>query len=433
MSQPTPAQASLAAPSQPAAPILPLWQLLFCGAFVVTLSMGIRHGFGLWLQPICMERGWSREAFSFALAIQNLVWGAAGPLVGWWADRKGATAPLWLGALLYAAGLWGMASSTDLTLFTLNAGILIGCAQACSTYAVVYGVIGRHVSAQQRSWAMGITAAAGSFGQFLMIPLSSTLIAGVGWQPALWALATTALLIIPLGWGLRQDRPVPRPGAAAQAGGAPAIDSHGPASALGALREALSHPSYQLLTAGYFVCGFQLAFIGVHLPSYLKDHALPAHVATTALALIGLFNIFGTYGIGWLGQRWSKPYLLAGIYALRAVAMLAFIAVPPTALSVSVFAATMGVLWLSTVPPTNAIVAQMLGVRHLSMLGAVVFLSHQLGSFCGVWLAGHLYDLTGSYRVVWWIAIALGVTAAVLNLPVREHQPPKGRLASASA
>ena len=432
MSHPTPAQADAPLP-----PVLPLWQLLVCGAMVVTLSMGIRHGFGLWLQPICMERGWSRESYSFALAIQNLVWGLAGPLVGWWADRKGATAPLWLGALLYASGLWGMASSTNLTLFTLSTGILIGCAQACSTYAVVYGVIGRHVSAQQRSWAMGITAAAGSFGQFLMIPLSSSLIAGIGWQPALWALALTALLIVPLGWGLRADRPAPARAESAPRGanGAPppGPDPHGPTSALAALREALSHPSYQLLTAGYFVCGFQLAFIGVHLPSYLKDHALPGHVATTGLALIGLFNIFGTYGIGWLGQRWSKPYLLSGIYALRAVAMLGFIAAPPTALSVGIFAATMGVLWLSTVPPTNAIVAQMLGVRHLSMLGAVVFLSHQLGSFCGVWLAGHLYDLTGSYQVVWWIAIALGVTAAVLNLPVREHQPPKGRLGTASA
>lgn len=431
MSHPTPTQAPAAAPLPS---ILPLWQLLFCGAFVVTLSMGIRHGFGLWLQPICMERGWSRESYSFALAIQNLMWGAAGPLVGWWADRKGATSPLWLGALLYAAGLWGMASSTSLTLFTLSTGVLIGCAQACSTYAVIYGVIGRHVSAQQRSWAMGITAAAGSFGQFLMVPLSSTLIAGVGWQAALWALAGTALLIVPLAWGLRADRPTPPPAvSASQPDRATAIDPHGPNSALGALREALTHPSYQLLTAGYFVCGFQLAFIGVHLPSYLKDHALAPTVATTALALIGLFNIFGTYGIGWLGQRWSKPYLLSAIYALRAVAMLAFIATPPTALSVSLFAAAMGVLWLSTVPPTNAIVAQMLGVRHLSMLGAVVFLSHQLGSFCGVWLAGHLYDLTGSYQVVWWIAIALGVTAAVLNLPVREHQPPKGRLGATPA
>lgn len=431
MSQPPLSQVH---PSAPLPLILPVWQLLLCGAFVVTLSMGIRHGFGLWLQPICMERGWSRESFSFALAIQNLMWGLSGPLVGWWADRRGATAPLWLGALLYAAGLLGMATSTHLGLFTLSTGVLIGCAQACSTYAVVYGVIGRHVSAQQRSWAMGITAAAGSFGQFLMVPLSSTLISGVGWQSALWVLAGTALLIVPLGWGLRADRPAPHPSAAhAQPGMTIAIDPHGPVSALGALREALAHPSYQLLTAGYFVCGFQLAFIGVHLPSYLKDHALPAHVATTALALIGLFNIFGTYGIGQLGQRWSKPYLLAGIYALRAVAMLAFIAAPPSALSVGLFAATMGVLWLSTVPPTNAIVAQMLGVRHLSMLGAVVFLSHQLGSFCGVWLAGHLYDLTGSYQVVWWIAIALGVTAAVLNLPVREHQPPKGRLGAAAA
>ena len=421
--------------SSPAASPLPLWQLLACGALIVTLSMGIRHGFGLWLQPVTMERGWTREAFSLALAVQNLVWGAAGPFVGWWADRQGALKVLWLGALLYALGLAGMATSTSVAAFTLSTGVLIGCAQACSTYAVIYGVIGRHVSAAQRSWAMGITAAAGSFGQFLMIPLSSTLINSLGWHQALWALAAAALLIAPLAWGLRLDRPLARSGSTASSSPASpssAQDALGPLSALGALREALGHPSYQLLTAGYFVCGFQLAFIGVHLPSYLRDQQLPGHVATTALALIGLFNVLGTYSVGWLGQRWSKPYLLSGIYALRAVAMLIFIATPPSALSVGIFAAVMGALWLSTVPPTNAIVAQMLGVRHLSMLGALVFFSHQIGSFAGVWLAGLLYDRTGSYQVVWWLAIALGVLAALLNLPVREHQPPRGRLGTAA-
>lgn len=398
---------------------LPLQQILICGALIVTLSMGIRHGFGLWLQPICMERGWSRETYSLALAVQNLVWGLAGPFVGWWADRRGARGALVAGAVLYAAGLLGMALTTSPALFTFSTGVMIGCAQACTTYAVVYGVIGRHVSDPgQRSWAMGITAAAGSFGQFLMIPLASTLIATLGWQQALWALALSALLIVPLARGVRKDQPI--------------IDATAalPQGALAALREALTHPSYQLLTAGYFVCGFQLAFIGVHLPSYLKDHQLAPQVATTALALIGLFNVLGTYTVGWLGQRWSKPHILASIYALRAVAMAAFMATPPTPLTVGLFAAVMGALWLSTVPPTNAIVAQMLGVRHLSMLGALVFLSHQLGSFVGVWLAGRLYDSTGSYDLVWRIAIGLSIAAALLNLPIREHQPPRGRLAS---
>jgi predicted MFS family arabinose efflux permease len=400
------------------------------GALIVTLSMGIRHGFGLWLQPITMDRGWSRETYSLAMAIQNLMWGLAGPVVGWWADKRGAFRILLWGAALYALGLIGMASSPSTLAFCLSTGVAIGCAQACTTYSVVYGVIGRHARPDQRSSSMGITAAAGSFGQFLMVPVSSTLITQLGWQNALWCLAASALLIVPLAWGLRHDRPLPNP--APGAGSVSASDRE-PLSAGAALREALSHPSYLLLTGGYFVCGFQLAFIGVHLPSYLRDHQLPSHVATTALALIGLFNVIGTYSVGRLGQRLSKPYLLSGIYTLRAMAMLAFISTPPTAWSVGVFAAVMGVLWLSTVPPTNAIVAQMLGVRHLSMLGALVFLSHQVGSFLGVWLAGRLYDLTGSYQVVWWGAIGLGLMAAALNLPIREHQVPRGRLAGAAS
>lgn len=425
-------------PKPPAGDVhLPLWQVLVLGAMIVTLSMGIRHGFGLWLQPITMERGWSRETFSMALAIQNLVWGLSGPVVGWWADKRGAFRILLIGAGLYALGLIGMASSQSTLAFCLSTGALIGLAQACTTYSVVYGVIGRHARADQRSSAMGITAAAGSFGQFLMVPVSSTLIANFGWQNALASLAVAALAIVPLAWGLRRDRPIPvsvpttAPGSEGSTGIAPAASLE-PASAGAALREALSHPSYLLLTGGYFVCGFQLAFIGVHLPSYLRDHHLPAQVATTALALIGLFNVFGTYSVGWLGQRWSKPYLLSGIYTLRALAMLAFISLPPSPLSVGIFAAAMGFLWLSTVPPTNAIVAQMLGIRHLSMLGAMVFLSHQVGSFLGVWLAGRLYDITGNYDVVWRIAIGLAAVAAALNLPVREHEAPRGRLGVAT-
>ncbi len=402
------------------APRLPLAQLLLCGALVVTLSMGIRHGFGLWLQPIVMERGWSRESFSLAMAVQNLVWGAAGPLVGWWADRRGAFSVLWAGALLYACGLLGMSLSDTPTLFMLSTGVLIGLGQACSTYAVVYGVLGRHVDAHQRSWAMGITAAAGSFGQFLMVPVSSLLISHLGWQHALWALAAAALLLLPLAFGLRDDPQALRRQAAQHTATPDQTTAH-------ALREAFTHPSYLLLTAGYFVCGFQLAFIGVHLPSYLKDHQLPPEVATTALALIGLFNVVGTYAAGSLGQRLRKNWILSAIYALRAVAMVSFILAPLTPMSVALFAAAMGTLWLSTVPPTNAVVAQMLGVQHLSMLGALVFFSHQIGSFLGVWLGGRLYDATGNYNVVWWLAVALSVLAALLNLPIKEHQTPASR------
>lgn len=401
-------------------------QLLLCGALIVTMSMGIRHSFGLWLQPITMAHGWTREDYSLAMAIQNLVWGAAGPLVGWWADRSGAFKVLWSGAVLYALGLIGMAATSHHLSFVLTCGVLIGLAQACSTYTVIFGVVGRNVSLSQRSSAMGITAAAGSFGQFLMVPVSSGLLHRLDWSAALLVLAALAMAIGPLAFGLRE--PPSRPSDHDQANAPAPVATQ---TARDALREAFHHRDYLLLTAGYFVCGFQLAFIGVHLPSYLKDHQLAPQVATTALALIGLFNVLGSYAAGALGARLRKNRILSAIYFLRAVAMLLFIATPPSAWSVAIFAAAMGSLWLSTVPPTNAIVAQMHGVRHLSMLGGFVFFSHQIGSFAGVWLAGWLYDLSGHYDPVWWLAIALGVLAAIVNLPIREDRPPASRLVHA--
>lgn len=384
-----------------------MFQVLLCGALIVTLSMGIRHGFGLWLQPITMDRGWSRETFAFALAVQNLAWGLAGPLAGMWADRFGAFRVLVVGAVLYAAGLAVMASATSGVGFLGGTGVLLGMAQAGTTYAVIYGVIARNVAPEKRSWAMGVAAAAGSFGQFLMVPVENWLIAGAGWQNALFILSIAALLIIPLAFGLKE------PPRAATAGGPQQ-------TVRAALKEAFAYPSFRLLMAGYFVCGFQVVFIGVHLPSYLKDQGMTPQVATVALALIGLFNVFGTYAAGALGQRLAKRHILAAIYLLRAVAIVLFISLPLTPASVYVFAAVMGLLWLSTVPPTNAIVAQIFGVQYMSMLGGFVFLSHQVGSFMGVWLGGLLYDRTGSYDIVWWIAIALGVFAALVNLPVRE-------------
>ena len=390
-----------------AAPRLSMAQVLWCGAAIVTLSMGIRHGFGLWLQPITMERGWTRETFAFALAVQNLAWGLAGPFAGMLADRFGAFRVLAAGGVLYALGLVLMAMATSGLAFTGSAGVLLGMAQAGTTYAVIYGVIGRQVDPAKRSWAMGVAAAAGSFGQFLMVPVENWLIAGFGWQSALFILGCAALAIAPLALGLRE------PEAAAHTG---------PRQTVGAaVREAFAYPSFRLLMAGYFVCGFQVVFIGVHLPSYLKDQGLSPQVATVALALIGLFNVFGTYAAGVLGQKLAKRYILASIYLLRSVAIVAFLALPLTPWSVYVFAAVMGLLWLSTVPPTNAVVAQIFGVQYLSMLGGFVFLSHQVGSFLGVWLGGLLYDRTGSYDVVWWIAIALGVMAAAVNLPIREQ------------
>lgn len=387
---------------------LSITQVLVCGATIVTLSMGIRHGFGLWLQPITQAQGWTRETFAFAIAIQNLAWGLSGIFAGMVADRYGAFRVIIIGALLYALGLCGMALATSPLMFTLATGALIGMAQAGTTYAVIYGVIGRNVPAEKRSWAMGVAAAAGSFGQFLMVPTEGFLISQLGWQEALLVLAAATLLMIPLARGLKEST--------FGGSGAPVRQQ----SIGQALREAFKYPSFQLLMAGYFVCGFQVVFIGVHMPSYLKDKGLSPQVASYALALIGLFNVFGTYAAGVLGQKMPKKYILAFIYFARAIAISAFLLVPLSPMSVYVFSSVMGLLWLSTIPPTNATIAQIFGVAHLSMLGGFVFFSHQIGSFMGVWLGGYLYDRTGSYDIVWYIAIALGVAAALVNLPVRE-------------
>ena len=392
---------------------LPLPQLLLCGAAIVTLSMGIRHGFGLWLQPMTQAHGWTREHFAFAIAIQNLAWGTAGIFAGMVADRFGAFRVLIAGALLYAAGLFGMAMASTPLLLALTTGVLIGAAQAGTTYAVIYGVIGRNVPAERRSWAMGVAAAAGSFGQFLMVPVEGLLIRDFGWQQALIALGLMVLVIVGLAFGLRE------PGFAG--GAAPRREQ----TIVQALREAFAYPSFQLLMAGYFVCGFQVVFIGIHMPSYLKDKGLPPEVASYALALIGLFNVFGTYAAGALGQRLAKRHILAFIYLARSTAIVLFLLAPLSPLSVYVFSCVMGLLWLSTVPPTNAVIAQIFGVAHLSMLGGFVFFSHQIGSFLGAWLGGVLYDRTGSYDIVWYLAIALGVFAAIVNLPVRESAIPR--------
>nr|WP_295773673.1 MFS transporter [Rhodoferax sp.] len=387
---------------------LSIAQVLACGATIVTLSMGIRHGFGLWLQPITQEHGWTRETFALAIAIQNLAWGIAGIFAGMAADRFGAFRVIIVGSVLYALGLVGMAHADTPLLFALSTGVLIGMAQAGTTYAVIYGVIGRNVSAEKRSWAMGVAAAAGSFGQFLMVPTEGFLIGHFGWQEALVMLGAASLLMIPLAWGLREPT----------FGGATAAPRE--QTILQALREAIKYPSFQLLMAGYFVCGFQVVFIGVHMPSYLKDKGLSPQVASYALALIGLFNVFGTYAAGVLGQKMQKKNILAFIYFARAIAISLFLLAPLTPTSVYVFSSVMGLLWLSTIPPTNATVAQIFGVAHLSMLGGFVFFSHQIGSFMGVWLGGYLYDKTGSYDIVWYIAIGLGVAAALINLPVKE-------------
>ena len=387
---------------------IPLLRLLLCSALVVTVSMGVRHGFGLWLQPITQAQNWSRETFAMAMAIQNLTWGLVGIFSGMLADRFGAFRVLIGCSVLYALGLVGMAYAQTPLMFAMTCGVLIGMAQAGTTYPVVYGVIGRNVGIERRSWAMGVAAAAGSFGQFLMVPVEGWLIMDLGWQQALVVLGAACLLILPLAIGLRE----PQMGHVSSVSRQQTIAQ--------AVREAFAYRSFQWLMAGYFVCGFQVVFIGVHMPSFLKDRGLSPEVASYALALIGLFNVVGTYAAGALGQRLSKPRILSAIYLLRSVCITVFLLTPLSPASVYVFSALMGLLWLSTVPPTSAVIAQIFGVAHLSMLAGFAFFSHQIGSFMGVWLGGLLYDRTGSYDVVWWCCIALGVFAGLANLPVRE-------------
>ncbi|MBU3636279.1 MFS transporter [Polynucleobacter sp. es-MAR-4] len=393
---------------------LSLVQVLIFGGLMVTFSMGIRHGFGLFNLPITSANGWGRETFALTIALQNLIWGAVQPITGALADRYGAFKIMIAGGALYALGLAGMAVSTDALNFSLAGGLLIGLAQTATTYSVIYGILGRNVPAEKRVWAMGIAAAAGSFGQFLMIPVEQGLLSSFGANDALLMLALMASLMIPIAFMLREPN-------------ANNLQQASDQTIKQALKEAIGNPSFKLLTLGYFVCGFQVVFIAVHLAPYLKDLSkiypdvgAPA-VATTALALIGLFNIFGTYSAGILGQRFPKRYLLSGIYILRSVAIMSFVWLPLSPASTYIFAAIMGFLWLSTIPLTNAIVAQIFGVKYLTMLSGLVFFSHQLGSFCGAYFGGYLFDRTGSYLIVWNIAIALGVFAFLVNLPVKER------------
>ncbi|OWS71521.1 MFS transporter [Polynucleobacter aenigmaticus] len=393
---------------------LTLQQVLIFGGLMVTFSMGIRHGFGLFNLPITSANGWGRETFALTIALQNLIWGVVQPITGALADRYGSLKIMVAGGVLYALGLAGMALSTDALNFTLTGGLLIGLAQTATTYSVVYGILGRNVAAEKRVWAMGIAAAAGSFGQFLMIPVEQGLLSNFGANDALLILALMASLMIPIAFMLRE----------------PVITNAHPGNnqtIKEALKEAMGNPSFRLLTLGYFVCGFQVVFIAVHLAPYLKDLSTiypsvgAPVVATTALALIGLFNIFGTYSAGMLGQHFPKRYLLSGIYIFRSIAIMGFIWLPLSPATTYIFAAIMGFLWLSTIPLTNAIVAQIFGVKYLSMLSGLVFFSHQLGSFCGAYFGGYLFDRTGSYLIVWNIAIALGFFAFLVNLPVKER------------
>jgi len=382
--------------------------VLICGGLILTLGMGIRHGFGLFLQPMTADLHWSRETFAIALAVQNLVWGATQPFAGVLADKYGSARIVVGGCLLYVLGLALMAHPGSPWQFVMSAGVLIGVGLSGVTFSVVNGVLGRAFPPEKRSMALGIAAAAGSFGQFAMLPITQTLLTHVGWYGALLTLSAIGLLILPLSAAMVEK-------------GTRAAHAF-QQSAGQAMSEALGHRGYVLLTVGFFVCGFQVVFVGVHLPAYLADHHFAPHVAVTALALIGLFNIVGTYTAGWLGSRLPKRHILAFIYFARAIVIALFVFMPLTTLSVYAFAVALGLLWMSTVPPTNAIVAQVFGVRYMAMLSGFTFFSHQIGSFLGAWLGGRLYDATGSYDIVWYLSIGLGIVAGLLNLPIDERQ-----------
>ena len=390
--------------------------IMLGASLILALSLGVRHGFGLFLSPMSADFGWGRGVFAFAIALQNLIWGIAQPFTGALADRFGAQRAIIVGGVLYAVGLVLMGLADSPLSLSLSAGLLIGIGLSGTSFSVILGVVGRAVPVEKRSMAMGIAAAAGSFGQFAMLPGTLGLIGWLGWSAALIALGMMVALIVPLALMIK-DRPQV---------------SQGPQQTLGeALREACGHSGFWLLALGFFVCGFQVVFIGVHLPAYLVDQHLPAIVGTTVLALVGLFNVFGTYIAGWLGGRRSKPRLLSALYLARGVVITLFISVPLSVWTAYAFGIAMGLLWLSTVPLTNGTVATLFGVRNLSMLGGIVFLFHQLGSFMGGWLGGYLYDHTGSYDLVWQISILLSVLAAALNWPVREQ--PVARLQGAQA
>ena len=383
--------------------------VLVCGALALFMALGVRQDFGLLLAPISRDTGWAVGGLALGFAIQQIVWGLVQPLAGAVADTRGARVVVIAGGLIYAAGLCVMALGGGVLAFQLGAGVLVGAGLACVSFSVVLGAIGRAAPPEKRSVYAGIATAGGSFGMFAFVPVGRDLIAGLGWQGALLGLAAIALLILPLALALG-GRPQ-----------APAAVQPGPS--LGdALRLASGHGGFRLLTLGFFVCGFHVAFISVHLPAYVASCGLPDSVGAYGLALIGLFNVAGSLAAGQLGSRHRQKYLLAGLYAGRGVAIAALLLLPKTAPVVLAFTAVMGALWLSTVPLTSGVVAGIFGPRYMSTLFGIVFFSHQVGAFLGAWLGGVSYDMTGSYDMIWWASLALSVLAAVLHLPIRDRR-----------
>lgn len=397
----TPPTIDLQNPSNWRTPIV----VLIAGCLIAIIGFGARSTFGLYLDPMTGARGWTRETFSIALALQNLMWGIGLPIAGAIADRFGATKVILGGAIIYAVGIYGMSVAETSDALYLTAGVLTGTGVAFTAFSLAMATMVRVVGPEKRSLVLGLGTAAGSFGQVLFSPLSQGFISSFGWQQALFLQAAIVLVLVPLALLLP----------------AASVDNSSDKQSLsGALHEAMSHKGFVLLTLGFFVCGFHVAFITVHFPSYVKDLGMAAHVGAWALAIIGLFNIAGSFLSGVVGQRYSKKSSLSFIYLARAIVIAALLLLPKTEMLIYVFAALMGLLWLSTVPLTTGIVAQVFGVRYLATLFGVVFFSHQVGSFIGVWLGGRLYDTTGSYNGMWWAGVFFGVVAAILHWPINE-------------
>ncbi|MCW5576556.1 MAG: MFS transporter [Burkholderiales bacterium] len=387
--------------------------VLFCGGMILTVALGVRHNFGLYLQPMTADLGIGRETFAFAIAIQNLLYGISQPVTGLIADKFGTARVLIGGALLYALGLYLMSVSSTGIELTLSAGLLIGASLGCSGFSIVFGVIGRAFPPEKRSVALGIAGAAGSFGQFAMLPYGQWLINQVGWHQALVILAFTVLVIIPLSSALVENKSAQAANLSRQSAGE-------------ALREAFAHRGFLLLCTAYTVCGFQLLFIAVHFPAYLIDQKMTPETGMAGLALIGFFNMIGSYAWGWLGGRHTKKYLLSLLYFTRSIVITAFILLPVTPLTVYLFSAAIGFLWLGTVPLTGGLIAHVFGVKYLSTLTGIAFFFHQVGSFAGVWIGGYVFDATGSYLVMWVLTIGMGILAALLNLPIDDRQIDRG-------
>jgi len=380
--------------------------ILIVGCMISLLNFGVRAGFGLWVGPMSGAFDWGREVFSLAIAIQNLVWGVAQPFAGAIADRYGTGRVLAAGAVIYSVGVLLVAFAGGPATLNLSLGLLVGLGVAGSSFALVLAAFGRLMPPEKRSAALGLGTAAGSIGQFMMVPLAQVFIEAAGWQTALILLSLFPLAVIPLSTVL-----------------AGRLDEGRGQQSLGeAVREAGAHRGYWLLVSGFFVCGFHVAFIQTHLPPYITDLGLPAQVGAWALALVGLFNIFGAYGSGVMGGRYSKKYMLSGLYLARGIVIAIFVLTPASIASVLVFSAAIGILWLSTVPLTSGLVAQIFGPRYMATLFGFVFFSHQLGAFLGVWLGGYFYDATGSYEMVWWMGVALALFAALIHWPIDDRQ-----------